>query len=952
MQRDNHALRLALRLYSLWGACLVVAVLPGFIYRLGMERRQPVAFANAPSPDGSRVGWVVSESRRGIFSEISLNGGPFIPAGGMAAAFELPYLPPGTPIAYREIGNQQTAFSGTVSNLAQPPDRIAAQLVLGMLGLVFCLVGGGMGLAGMSRQALFAAAFLSGWGTIFATVLFEPNVSFVADPAVRKALLLILMSFPRHLTFLWLVSFASLFPSDLWETKVSRFSRFVIATIAIVQVVATTAGWASGALYRLPVAAQVVYLGIDGQATLVLFLLGFGAALALTVAQVREYRRQRMAAETRRRANVVGTIFLLGTVPPLVVAIAQTIHLITAGRKLIAPLSISLSFLPVLLIPLGLSYAFLAPRVESVGILVRKAALFGFAEKTVRVLSLLPLAGLVFYLWMHRESRLEDLRAAHPVALLAAVGASVAGLATGDRAHAAVKRLFFRRKGDAAETLRRLAEKARGTRSVAELAELLTTETDRALGLESAALFLRDAGSDSYSCEGQSLPSLEGASTVIEKALHASGPLEVAPDDPSSPLHGLPELERHWLEATRARLLVPLTGSGGELLALLVLGEKRSELPFDREDEQLLAAAAASAGLALENQLLRSSGASSGDRSSHDTTADYEPAGPRSEAGLYCRRCARVLAPGSGALCPDDDTPLEPAPVPHLLAEKYRFEKRIGGGGMGVVYRARDVSLARDVAIKVLPRVSHQAVRRLRREARAAARLIHPNLGLIFAAETWRGTPMLVLEFLDGGTLDERIACGPIPVSDVLDWGIRLAGALEAAHAQGLLHRDIKPSNIGFTARGVPKLLDFGLVRLLDDGAPADEAPSGIRGPFDPLDSASGLFNLTASGRVVGTAAYLSPEAVQGFPPSPGFDLWGLALTLYEALTGENPFAVAPFERAFNLILTAPLPDPRLLRPECPEAVAGFFARALSKSGEERPSTAADLRRRLEFLRR
>jgi serine/threonine protein kinase len=270
---------------------------------------------------------------------------------------------------------------------------------------------------------------------------------------------------------------------------------------------------------------------------------------------------------------------------------------------------------------------------------------------------------------------------------------------------------------------------------------------------------------------------------------------------------------------------------------------------------------------------------------------------------------------------------------------------------MGVVYRARDVSLSRDVAIKVLPRVSHQAVRRLRREARAAARLIHPNLGLIFAAETWRGTPMLVLEFLDGGTLEERIACGQIPVADLVGWGIQLAGALEAAHSQGLLHRDIKPSNIGFTSRGVPKLLDFGLVRLLDETA-TDAAEPGLAGPFDPLDSAaSAMTNLTASGRVAGTAPYLSPEAVQGEPPAPGFDVWGLTITLFEALTGENPFAMSPVERAFNLILTTPLPDPRLLRPDCPEAAAAFFLKALSKSPWERPSSARELRHRLELLR-
>ncbi len=955
MQRNKRSVTVGLRYFSLVGSFLVVAFLPGFLYKIGTERYEPVRLDSIPRSDGSIGGQVVADKRIALFSEISMGNGPFVPAGGIAVGRDRPYLPTGTPISFHEMTapGKIATISGAIKERSRPPDRLAVLLILGLLGVTFSLVGAGMALGGVNLQSLYSAALLSGGGVLLGASFLEPNALLVADLSSRNAIVFLWAAFPRHLTFLWLISFASLFPLNVWATRLSRYSRHTIATLAVVQAIVTTVCQVPGTLDRLPVPAQAAIVGIDRRVTLFVFLLGFGTALGLAAVQVRQYRQQRMAAETRRRADVVGTAFLLGIVPPLLLAIVQTLALIATGRQLLTPLVMVLSYLPMLLIPLGLSYAFLAPRVESVGILVRKAALFGFAEKTVRVVALLPLAGLAFYLWMHRQSRLDQLIAAHPLPLVAAVGASILGLTTADRARTAVERLFFRRKSDAARTLRGLAEKARGARDVGELAELLTSESDEALGLESAALFVRDAGSDSYSCEGKSLPSLEGASAIAEAALLAGGPLQVDPDDPASPLHGLSELERHWLEAARARLLVPLTGAGGNLLALLVLGEKRSELPFDHEDEQLLAAAAASAGLALENQILRSSGASGGDRSSRDTTADYEPAEPKSEVGLFCRKCGRIFAPGTGALCSDDDTQLEPAPVPHLLAEKYRFEKRIGAGGMGVVYRARDVSLARDVAIKVLPGVSHQAVRRLRREARAAARLIHPNLGLIFAAESWRGTPMLVLEFLDGGTLEDRIECGLIPAPDVVHWGIQLADALEAAHAQGLLHRDVKPSNIGFTTRGVPKLFDFGLVRLLDDSvsAASDEVRSGLPAAIEPLDSAaSGSFTLTASGRVAGTAAYLSPEAVQGQLPSPGFDVWGLTITLYEALTGENPFAVAPAERAFNLILTVPLPDLRILRPDCPESLAAFFQVALSKFPDERPSTARELRQRLAAL--
>jgi hypothetical protein len=955
MPRDKQALNVVLRIYALAGSCLVLAFLPFFLYRIGTERLRPVVLEGTPRGDGSIAGREVARNRRTRISAISMDGGPWVPAGGLTVAREIGWLPAGTPVSYREVSPDgvDRTIDGRVVEREKPTDRAIAGAALALVAIVFALVGAGMALSGVNRVSLFAAALLGGCGHFLAAGFAEPAASLVVDPGLRNGVVFLWGAFPSHLGIVWLVAFLSSFPSDLWSTRVARVPRVGLGGFAVGYALLSSIGQLPGTLERLPVAWQAAYL--TGHRHLSLAIIGFGFLSALTLLsfQAWTFRRRATAPETRRRTSVVAAGLLVGIGPTFVLALIQAFSLAVRGKAVFSSLFMSLSFLPTLLFPPALAYAFLAPRVESAGILVRKAALFGFAAKTVRVVSLLPLAGLAFTLWTHRQSRLDELLAVHPAALLTTIGATILGLTMADRSRAAVERLFFRRKGDAARTLRDLAEKARETRNVTELADLLTSESDRALGLESAALFVRASGSDSYSCDGRSLPPLEGASTIVEEALRAHGPLEVAPDDPGSPLHGLPELERHWLEATRARLLVPLTGSDGTLLALLVLGDKRSELPFDREDEQLLAAAAVSAGLALENQVLRSSGGSSRDFPARVRTVDDARAGDE-EAGLFCRKCARVFAAGSGALCPDDESPLEPASVPHLLAGKYRFEKRIGVGGMGVVYRARDVSLSRDVAIKVLPRVSHQAVRRLRREARAAARLIHPNLGLIFTAETWRGTPMLVLEFLDGGTLEDRIAYGPVSASDVVDWGIRLAEALEAAHAQGILHRDIKPSNIGFTTGGTPKLLDFGLVRLLDDpaSAAADEVPSALAGPLALLDSAAGgSVSLTVSGRIVGTAPYLSPEAVQGHHPAPGVDLWGLTLTLYEALTGENPFAVAPVERAFNLILTVPAPDPRVVRPECPEPLAAFFEKALSKSPHDRPSTAWELRERLEKIR-
>ena len=267
---------------------------------------------------------------------------------------------------------------------------------------------------------------------------------------------------------------------------------------------------------------------------------------------------------------------------------------------------------------------------------------------------------------------------------------------------------------------------------------------------------------------------------------------------------------------------------------------------------------------------------------------------------------------------------------------------------MGVVYLARDLSLGRFVAVKTLPKVSPEAALRLRREARATARVLHPNLAVIFAAETWHGTPMLMLEYLEGGTLAPRIARGPIPIQQIVEWGIALSGALEAAHAKGVLHRDIKPSNIGFTASGEPKLLDFGLASLLEEPELLAAVGTAAEG-LDQLETAE-IKHMTVSGRIVGTVPYLAPEAILGEPPQVSVDLWSLALTLYEATTGTNPFLEMPAEKTLNRILSLTPPRARDLRADCPEELSEFFANALARKPADRPRSAREFHRALQRL--
>jgi serine/threonine protein kinase len=178
------------------------------------------------------------------------------------------------------------------------------------------------------------------------------------------------------------------------------------------------------------------------------------------------------------------------------------------------------------------------------------------------------------------------------------------------------------------------------------------------------------------------------------------------------------------------------------------------------------------------------------------------------------------------------------------------------------------------------------------------AAVSHPNLATLYGLELWRGVPMLVIEYLEGGTLADRLRRGPLAVDQVVKLGLALAEAAGALHAVGMLHRDIKPSNIGFTAEGTPKLLDFGLAKLVTRPSPA----TGGSGGNDSTWSVQGSMSTEAGIR--GTPAYLSPESLSGAPPSAADDVWALSVTLIEASTGINPFKAATIPATVARVLT------------------------------------------------
>ena len=493
-------------------------------------------------------------------------------------------------------------------------------------------------------------------------------------------------------------------------------------------------------------------------------------------------------------------------------------------------------------------YAVLAARVPPLREVVRAA----YRRLLMRhLLGALAAASAVALVWLiaSRPERTVGAVIADPLAQALAAVTALMGLAVACRERILIRldAWVYPETTDQRQALAAATAALARAAWLEPVARTVTGTVNRACGSPANLLVAHAAGPDAhdFSAPDASIAPLARGSAIVHMLETAGGSLRVHPQDARSVFALLPPDDAAWVGKTGTDAVVAVPGPGAELIGVLVVGQRSDHRTVRPVDIPFLETLGSAAGLALARL-----------RPLHAPSARPMDAPPACE----CPACGSVAAAGAPPAC-GCAAGYVGADVPTLLAGKFQPTRRLGSGGMGAVYVARDVQLQRDVAVKTLSGKSAARLLGVKTEAWAMATVTHAGVAQIYGIESWRGRPFLVVEFLAGGTLADRLRAGPLPEPGAVSVTARLAAALAALHAAGYLHGDIKPSNIGFTPDGSPKLLDFGLARETGDAS-----------------------------RAGGTPHYASPEVLSGRRAGEADDVWSLCVVLYEMVAGQHPF--------------------------------------------------------------
>ncbi len=710
-----------------------------------------------------------------------------------------------------------------------------------------------------------------------------------------------------------------------------------VAAAPMLIISALAASFLSGADVVLP---ALTWAASNGWAFDASFAISLAANVLIVIEGIGRYRSNLDADERRRIQMVVYT----GVPAVFAYALKTGVPVLSslAGRPVSLPGLIEAALQAIVLLPaIALPYAVAVKHVFSPRTVLRTGLQYALARRTLSVLAALPVAVLAFSFISERDRPLGEIVLQRPWFYAMSLGLAALGFRYRDQAQRRLDQRFFRAEYDAREILVSLANRVPYESDPTELVSLVMMQIDTALHPQSIAVLAGEGAQlDVASALRANVRPLRVDGGLATLLRWSDEPLEVFLDDERSPAARLPSTDRAWLEASGVTLLVPILAGTGEsrtLEGLIALGQKRSEEPYSPEDRRLLSGIAAQLSVAHDLSRLRKR-ASTGSKPLAAT-----PAGtPSMVAGATatgspslamcptCHRCFdldTVRAADNSPQCPDDGTALQPVVgmVP-VVDGKYRIDAVIGRGGMGAVFRARDLRLARDVAVKVVRAdimADPASKARFEREAQIVARLQHPAIVTVFDfGNLPHGAAFLVMEFVAGEDLRRLLQRERTLSRDrTIDLVAGIAEGVDAAHRAGVLHRDLKPENILLPANGTgPKVLDFGVAKMADVGA-----------------SAPGVTQ-THSATIIGTPAYMAPEQMRGEPLDGRADVYSLAVLTFEALTGRLPFGVASL---IDSGIRQAEGSARAELGELPPDLAHTLQQALSVDRDQRPATAA-----------
>jgi eukaryotic-like serine/threonine-protein kinase len=643
-------------------------------------------------------------------------------------------------------------------------------------------------------------------------------------------------------------------------------------------------------------------------------VLVFPGALAIVMVIVWNYLRLHDLNQRRRFR-----IMVAGAAITLVAALPYVAFNLFGDPVLIVLLKIPVSLLfavscLTLAGPISGAYAILRHRLFDIGVMIRLGLQYAIARGAL--LSLIPIVGVLLAgdLLLHRREPLGDILSQRGL-LYAVLAGGACLLHTRRRVWLdALDRRFFRERYDAQRVLRTVVDEIREARSFEKVAPRVVSQIEAALHPQFAALIVRRPEGEEYrvlAAQGKAPPPILATSKLIGLVRLLGKPVEILQSQTGWLMSQLPLKESEFLRQIHIEWLFPICLAEGQTEALLAMGPKRSEEPYSREDQDLLQGITSSLALLLEQS-----------PSPAQTSEGFEE----------CPKCGSCYDSGSGS-CKKEGAKLISLPFARLVARRYRFEQRLGEGGMGIVYQARDMELERQVAVKLIRSdltASPETVTRFKREAKAAASFTHPNVVTVhdFGVEE-NQRAFLVMELLRGLTLRQELnKTGRLDAPRALEILHGVCTAVDAAHQQRLLHRDLKPENIFLAKSGeteTAKILDFGVAK--------------------PIASAERTLSTgqTGPGMLVGTLEYMSPEQLRGEKPAESWDLWALAVVAYEMLAGVHPFAGSTMLDVYNAILAGCVIPLCTHLPEAPQTWQRFFDEALSTRIESRPDSALRL---------